>query len=169
MGSIPYAQQFKLPGKKAPLAQYGQYLSLYNSDQGRAMMQGKPIMYVFDNEILTSAAGKSLMDDITIPALVDSYTPTGHQFMWGPQGSGAPMHHHLDAWNGLVFGRKEWWFLPPSMATSATFVSGHWNSNYRCTQEPGDFVYVPDSWSHAIYNAKDSAAVAIEFDYGSID
>lgn len=165
MGSIPYAQQFKLPGKKGPLAQYAQYLSLYNSEQGRAMMRDKPIMYVFDNEILTSQSGQSLMEDVVVPELVRSFARSGSQFMWGPEGSGAPMHHHRDAWNGLVFGRKAWWFQPPSVATSATFVSDQWVSDYRCVQEPGDFVYVPDSWSHAVYNLQDSAAVAIEFLY----
>ena len=165
MGSIPYAQQFKLPGKKSSLSQFARYLALAESPEGRVMTAGQPIMYVFDNELLTSPAGASLMEDTRIPDLVAAYSWGSAQFMWGPTGSGAPLHYHQDAWNALVFGEKRWWFLPPANASSSTRIVNRWDTSYHCTQRPGDFVYVPDSWSHAVFNTKTSAAIAIEFDF----
>ena len=168
MGEIPYAPQFNLPGKQGPLAHYGRYVSMVENNQVPIQMKDKPIMYVFANEILTSEGGKGLMNDISIPNLVSEFPWSIAQFMWGPPGSGAPLHHHQDAWNGLVFGEKKWWFYPPSEMISSTKISSDWNSPYYCTQSPGDFVYVPDSWSHAIYNSKFTSAVAIEFSYPNL-
>lgn len=165
MGTIPYAPQFGLPGKKGPLNQYGRYVSLYATNEGKEMMKDKPIMYVFDNELLTSPQGKGLFDDIDIPSIVKEYNWNVAQFMWGPPSSGAPLHYHQDAWNGLVFGEKKWWFYPPSETISSIRITDTWESAYYCTQTPGDFVYVPDAWSHAIYNTDFTAAVAIEFQY----
>ena len=32
-----------------------------------------------------------------------------------------------------------------------------------CVQRPGDVVYVPENWGHAVVNLEDSVAVAFEF------
>lgn len=163
MGEIPYAPQFDLPGKRQALANYGRYVSMLKNNEIPPFMKDKPIMYVFDNEILTSNEGKKLFNDISIPNYFENYPWNSAQFMWGPPNSGAPLHHHKDAWNGLVFGEKHWWFYPPAFAVSSTKISSNWDSIYFCKQLPGDLMYVPDSWSHAVYNAEFSSAVAIEF------
>ena len=33
----------------------------------------------------------------------------------------------------------------------------------ECVQRPGDVVYIPENWGHAVVNLADSIAVAYEF------
>ena len=124
----------------------------------------KPIMYVFDNELLTSDEGKILLNDITIPQLFDYHWKIA-QFMWGPSGSGAPLHFHQDAWNAVLFGKKSWSLYPTHNSSYSKKIYPDWNAPYYCDQYPGDIVYVPDAWSHAVYNHGLTCAIAMEFNY----
>ena len=93
------------------------------------------------------------------------------------------MHWHGDAWNALAFGEKHWLLEPPA---SARFSKVHRPSDHgdadqsgnampqspslplhRCKQRPGDVLFVPNGWGHAVLNtgAGWSAGVAVEFRY----
>ena len=79
--------------------------------------------YVFNEAHKTSPLGK----DFELPPLIKDLADhsfvggphredkdlTRFQFMLGPALSGAHIHAHASAWNGLVFGRKRWFVMPP--------------------------------------------------------
>ena len=80
-----------------------------------------------------------------------------HQLYVGPNGSGANMHYHGDAWNTLIYGKKKWFFLPPKHATFSLepaheFVSRMPARAMQCTQHSGEAVFVPHDWAHATIN-----------------
>ena len=95
------------------------------------------------------------------------------QVMLGSALSGAMPHFHGAAVNTLVFGLKLWVLRPPSDATFAKLHAAQWfcdgpyveedpSPHLRFLQEPGDIVFVPDSWGHSVLNLADSFAIAIE-------
>jgi hypothetical protein len=120
-------------------------------------------------------------------------TVTLKQLALGPALSGSPPHFHPPAWNALLFGRKLWllvppadavfvgdtpvlqWFLRellPTLAANASVAvdagattigvrggSGVWIG----VQNPGDLVFVPEFWGHAVLNLADSLAFAREW------
>ena len=51
-----------------------------------------------------------------VPEYVEGYDPVLTQFNLGPALTGAQPHFHGDAWNALVYGRKQWFVSPPSRA-----------------------------------------------------
>jgi hypothetical protein len=89
------------------------------------------------------------------------------QFSLGAALSGTPLHWHNDAVNHLVRGRKLWTLQPPAEASysrvhakleaAAPLEEG---LAFRCVQEAGDVIYVPDSWGHGVLNLEESAAYA---------
>jgi hypothetical protein len=125
---------------------------------------------------LTHAA---LMRNATTAAPV--YLPAsagGHvtaQVYVGGAGSGAALHHHGDAVNGLSWGLKRWVLVPPLRAAfdTRTTAAQHFRrssggdvdekSALECTQEAGDVVYVPRGWGHAVLNLRPSVGWAVEF------
>ena len=45
---------------------------------------------------------------------MDGFDPVLTQFNLGPALTGAQPHFHGDAWNALVYGRKQWFIHPPT-------------------------------------------------------
>jgi len=98
----------------------------------------------------------------------------------GPPRSGAHVHFHNHAWNSLVLGEKRWFFFPPQYGFfSKDHVMKWFNENYEslrakkelipgsmfeCTQFPGDTVFVPRTWAHAVLNVETSLALSYEWD-----
>jgi hypothetical protein len=85
-------------------------------------------------------------------------------------------HFHPDAANVLVFGLKLWLVWAPQ---DAAFSGSHARDFFRewlrsegpaagetptiaFLQEPGDLVFVPAHFGHAILNLADSLALAVE-------
>jgi hypothetical protein len=74
----------------------------------------------------------------------------------------------------LLSGLKLWVLFPPNEATFSTMQGKTWFEteyfanttnlpyHYRFVQEPGDIVFVPDQWGHAVLNLADSVAMAFE-------
>eukprot|EP00039_Didymoeca_costata_P011935 m.170128 g.170128 ORF g.170128 m.170128 type:complete len:96 (+) comp15335_c0_seq16:69-356(+) len=89
----------------------------------------------------------------------------------GPPGSGAPLHFHRAALNVLAYGRKEWILQPPAYAEysrehpKSLFEgsTGRSQHTYRCIQESGDILFVPEAWGHATMNLAESIGWASEF------
>jgi hypothetical protein len=96
------------------------------------------------------------------------FRPDDHgQFYLGSPGTGAPIHHHNEAFNALVFGRKGWVLTYPStsafsnvpakdMVQALAFSPDHPGSNgtrgrrggrrFRFVQNAGDMVVLPSGW-----------------------
>lgn len=123
-----------------------------------------------------------LLHNFTLPRVLDPevthISPTKVQFYVGPALSGAPVHFHRSAWNVLLYGQKRWFLLPPERAFYSTqHVWEWWKDAYskettgalECVQYPGDLVFVPDMWGHAVINLRESIGVAAEFVYGATE
>ena len=95
-------------------------------------------------------------------------------FYLGSNGSGTGFHRHSAAYNALLFGRKRWYLLPPNVPTvHDDDLETTWSEKISitnnlpiqpliCEQLPGEIVYVPDGWQHAVLNLETSVGVAIE-------
>jgi hypothetical protein len=107
-------------------------------------------------------------------------TPNGqysnYQFMIAPKGTGASPHFHNSALNVLYSGEKMWALFPPSHSFYETTPVRDWfereratresqsgssSKKYRrymeCVQRPGEIIYVPDGWGHAVISLVDTS------------
>ena len=93
------------------------------------------------------------------------------QFIMGPEASGAPMHFHVEAFNAAIVGRKRWFLVPPAKNFWSRKPAAAWFAdNYKavrkpvfeCVQGPGDIMYVPEGYGHAVLNLEETVAVAAE-------
>eukprot|EP00042_Codosiga_hollandica_P045174 m.455331 g.455331 ORF g.455331 m.455331 type:complete len:270 (+) comp56958_c1_seq38:1341-2150(+) len=125
-------------------------------------------------EYVFEASNQTLAKTFVLPKLVD-VSFTSKQFYLGSKGSGAPIHYHGNAINTLVYGRKQWFLLPPSLAVYSKQPPSVWlpslsaneqSQLLRCTQEEGDLFFVPEYWAHAVLNAEDVIGFANEFNFG---
>ena len=80
-----------------------------------------------------------------------------------------------DAVNVLAFGAKRWALLPPGSARYSTMPAQQWFSTrlpelidrkvaIQCVQHPGEAMFVPEGWGHAILNLQPSVGFASEFE-----
>jgi hypothetical protein len=95
-----------------------------------------------------------------------------YQFMIGPARTGASPHIHNSAINLLVFGRKIWFIFQPQDSFYSNKPVYDWLLNdlqtllangvvpALCTQQPGDILFVPNLWGHAVIATKDSVNMA---------
>ena len=81
----------------------------------------------------------------------------------GNKGSGVQWHVHGPGFSESLHGRKHWLLYPPSNPPNfnANFTTRHWmeyiypNLNdipWECTVYPGEMIYFPNEWYHAILN-----------------
>ncbi|QRO01546.1 cupin-like domain-containing protein [Archangium violaceum] len=93
-------------------------------------------------------------------------------FYVGPAYSGVSFHQHTAAWNALLFGYKRWFLLPPFHFHGPTTIAMHeWARAHRepfaaelheCVQGPGEVLFVPQHWYHAVLNVSDCVGIAVE-------
>ena len=137
--------------------------------------------YIFE----TISSNSPILKDFYLPSFLDpeltNVESSKLQFYLGPPLSGAPVHFHRNAWNILIYGQKRWFLYPPDKAFySKQHVWDWWKQNrgggrekwtidppLECVQYPGDLMFVPDMWGHAVINLKESIGLASEFIYGS--
>lgn len=67
---------------------------------------------LFDRDV---TAGEDMIDDYDTPAYFQPGVQNQAQLSVGSFGSGASWHHHLSAFNVLLFGKKRWWMVPPAL------------------------------------------------------
>jgi histone arginine demethylase JMJD6 len=169
---IPYGN---LDGVQTQHLSMADFLSqMLNS--GPTNVSGAPPPYVFDREIMKLAASiKSFTGDLKLPRTFKDCEVQSLQLIIGPEGSGSPAHFHTAAFNALLFGRKRWLIYPPSIAFWSKKPALPWlmdgdahgvpdEQPLECVQQPGDVVYVPAAWGHAVINLEDTVAAAMEID-----
>ena len=118
---------------------------------------------------------KGFFDDsqVTVEGNAKKY---GEIFI-GPALSGSQPHAHTAAWNTLVFGRKRW-YVWPKLCYSLGYADGHgmsvWEwvvtrlpklkgtpcAPFEFEQAPGDIVFVPYGWHHAVLNLEPSIGMS---------
>lgn len=119
--------------------------------------------------------------------------PPYRWFLVGPKRSGTCVHLDplgTSAWNTLLVGRKRWVLFPPDVPKHIVKGKNHVRSreddeavNYfmdilprikranppetlKCIelmQYPGDTIFVPGGWWHAVFNVEDTVAVTQNF------
>lgn len=133
--------------------------------------------YIFE----TISSTSPILKDFSLPSVLDpeltNIESSKIQFYLGPPLSGAPVHFHRNAWNILMYGQKHWFLYPPDRAFySKQHVWDWWKDKeggqeddppLECIQYPGDLMFVPDMWGHAVINIKESVGLASEFIYGA--
>lgn len=163
---IPYGELDGFQGRTTTL---GEYLDEMLS--ATRPVDGTPPQYLFDKNILNT--NEKLKKNVKLPAMFGHCKEISRQLIIGPEGSGSPVHFHVGAMNLALFGRKRWFLYPPGRAFWSRNPSLTWyledgpkrdGDHYECIQEPGDIMYVPDSFGHAVINLEDSVAVAMEVD-----
>ena len=96
-------------------------------------------------------------------------TVSRYQYYIGPPGSGAPLHYHGPAWNGLAYGEKLWRLLPPASAVysrvSERVTEESQRKGLECVQEEGDVLYVPALWAHGTVNLRECVGFAAELQW----
>ncbi|CAK0844292.1 unnamed protein product [Prorocentrum cordatum] len=101
--------------------------------------------------------------------------------MLGGPGSAVGWHRHGSSAQMMPHGRKRWFFYPldrypPGDGPGGGFALSDWlrvvyptlsrdQRPLECIQLPGDTVYVPEGWYHAVLNLADSVAVAVQNDH----
>jgi tetratricopeptide (TPR) repeat protein len=106
-------------------------------------------------------------------------------FSVGPTHSGLFFHQHSSAWNALVHGQKRWFMLPAFSYYGAEYQPTlRWlkSDAYRtmqkaegnaskapleCTQRPGEVLFVPQGWHHAVVSLSETVSCAVEVGYST--
>ncbi|KAH9255386.1 hypothetical protein BASA81_006505 [Batrachochytrium salamandrivorans] len=154
----------------------GEFLSYQATQQDRSPM------YIFDSkmplfrsEYTTSKVfGEDYLD------VIFSKRPPFRWELLGPERSGSSLHVDplfTSAWNTLLLGRKLWVLLSPNTQVDGfgpevraiDFFEHHLtktitklrpeNRLYYFVQEPGETVFVPSGWHHAVLNLEDTIAL----------
>jgi len=86
------------------------------------------------------------------------------QFAIGGVNTGAPVHWHKPAFNFLLSGAKEWFFMPPERAVWSNHPIVDYvkdeegrplcEQGLRMQQAVGDVVFVPHNWGHGVLNKR---------------
>jgi hypothetical protein len=130
----------------------------------------------------------SMRDDFTVPEVFKCWYNSLPQqnrkytLSWLYIGAARTMSQcHLDiwntsAWNGVIIGKKIWLFFKPS--DSVYLSDGKVNPFFPdvqkfptylmakplvCIQSPGDVVFTPSDWWHAVYNVEAGVSITENF------
>jgi hypothetical protein len=94
-------------------------------------------------------------------------------FFLGVSNSGVYWHLHKVANNAVIYGRKRWFLLAPSVNPGPLKSGGmtmvEWIEKYYdekkpldCVQEAGTILHIPEGWHHATLNLENTIGIAIE-------
>lgn len=148
-------------------------------------------LYLFERRF--KGARAALLDDFKPPSLFAddllALVPGSSMRYWIAGGRRTGTCLHVDplltsAWNSCLCGAKRWVLLPPGTALSSTLAPkvatpcGWFADAYpelvamaergevrmlECVQRPGQTIYVPAGWWHAVLNLEWSVAVTHNF------
>ncbi|XP_065905980.1 uncharacterized protein [Dysidea avara] len=172
---VPYGESFGYSDNETKFVTLQEFVNKMDqlSQMGEKEYPSQP-SYIFE----PISENSPLLDDFVLPSILDpelTHATLSHvQFYIGPALSGAPGHFHRNAWNVLIYGKKRWFLYPPTEAFySRQHVWQWWQQQQKpigaleCLQYPGDLVFVPDMWGHAVLNLQESVGLAAEFIYGA--
>jgi len=172
---VPYGESFGYSDSVTKLVTLQEFVEKMDqlSQMGEKEYPSQP-SYIFE----PISENSPLLDDFVLPTMLDpelTHATLSHvQLYVGPALSGAPGHFHRSAWNILIYGKKRWFLYPPTEAFySQQHVWQWWQQQQKptgameCIQYPGDLVFVPDMWGHAVLNLQESVGLAAEFIYGA--
>lgn len=174
---IPYAESFGYTTtKKTTIKEFMMSMNRFQEGNKHLPVESVPHpSYIFE----TLSPKSPLLKEFKTPSVLDEemthISPLKLQFYVGPPLSGSPVHFHRNAWNVLIYGQKRWFLYPPNRAFySKEHVWDWWKETYQkspdaleCVQYPGDLVFVPDMWGHAVINLREGVGMASEFIYGA--
>jgi hypothetical protein len=166
VGPVPYASSFNMTSMSMSIREYYERHVKVPSDVP---------LYVFDKEPSVNRRGYEAIVHMLralapIPELIadpeDVGGLDGIHFFLGRENSGAP-HHHADALNVVVSGSKRWFIYTPSRTLYSRKHIKRWlDEDYEglaeaekpleCIQRPGDVIYVPLDWGHAVINLEEN-------------
>ena len=161
------------------VTRFDDYLDRLWSHEERAAYYLKD--WVFENVM------PELMTHYHLPAYLQSWTrwlpdlirPKWRWLFIGPPNTAS--HLHVDflntsAWNALISGRKRWLFFSPDQAPY--MYRGKVNAFHPdleryplfakakpmgCIQNPGEIVFTPSGWWHAVMNEDNSISISENF------
>ena len=177
VGAVPYAGYFNLTTLSMSLSQFHSEHMATSDTSSDA-----PPLYVFAKHAGVSAAGYTALEKLVteafpISTLITPPSKTGGaaeaHFFLGRARSGAPFHLHADAVNGAVYGKKHWYIYTPARSLYSRASIAEWVRDslpkldeserpLECVQRPGDVIYVPLDWGHAVLNEDDAFGFALE-------
>lgn len=176
VGAVPYANAFNLSTSEMTLRDFHTE-HMHHDDDSR------PPQYVFAKNADVcqngyTALAKLVVDAFPISKLFAHPDVTGGakgmHFFLGTRGSGAPFHLHADAINAAISGSKRWFIYTPAKSIYSRVPIKTWVENVlphldqsqrplTCTQRPGDVLYIPLDWGHAVINEdKETFGFALE-------
>jgi len=104
-----------------------------------------------------SMEGFSMQDGLDIYLLI------------GGANASVGFHDHADSLVAVLHGAKRWFLYPPHRIPAPSWRSRRGMAeapvaavagSVQCVQLPGEFLYVPEGWSHAVLNLGETVAVA---------
>lgn len=140
--------------------------------------------YAFDRR--TAAWGQALDIPGAVPEFIRAWNETafglgisaGRIAMLGGPGSAVGWHRHGAAVQMTVHGWKRWLLYPagqypPGDGPGGGYSTSEWlrlvypelpedRKPIECIQRPGDMIYVPSDWYHAVVNLADSVAISVQ-------
>jgi hypothetical protein len=126
--------------------------------------------------------GDGILNDLYGTVLGDG-SNRAHQWFLGPKESGAPLHHHCQAFNTMIQGRKMWLIFPPShpqmgvgysnmeavvwlrrtaILNPSILTNPEKYGMMVCVQEAGQTIFIPTHWTHATINIEPALGFAAE-------
>ena len=189
VGNIPYAIEYGIASRKISslrslmiqkVATDGDKSEIEIKSNGKNAITSPPD-YVFDASVL-SKSSRLMKDIVQIPQFARSpknvssileLFVSNSQLYVGAKGSGAPFHFHSDAVNANFRGStKKYYLLPPNFGFYSTIPAKEFMSSTLyleglpqlriCQQKPGDILFIPSTWSHAVINTGNVIGVATE-------
>jgi hypothetical protein len=149
----------------------------------------QPLDYLFHSQRDFEGA-LDLLEDLDVPTtILDLGSPSLYRFFVGPPSSGTLPHFHTYAINALARGRKRWAIYVCDDRRETNELLEESNNEYRSgsqardwfaqacpelrsrprvrlwefAQEPGDLVYIPAWYIHAVVNLEPVAGFTVEF------
>ncbi|CAE8701872.1 unnamed protein product [Polarella glacialis] len=120
-------------------------------------------------------------EDVSIPDPLMSWNWTKDNtfqiFALGGPGSGVTWHDHRAAFETVAYGWKRWFLYPSDTVTlggsMGEYAIDDWlrvvyptlgadRAPLECVLGPGDLIYVPEEWRHAVMNLADTVAVSTQ-------
>lgn len=168
VGKLPYERKVRvnMPAKSMRLSEFIHKIT------NRQISDERSPEYIFDR---SDQALRILHDVGKLRFFNDSRNElVSFQFYLGPARSGANDHFHGHAFNALIYGSKRWFLSPTPFASYSTLSAWDWyNQQYpklkethhitECMQRPGDVIYVPSTFGHAVLNTATSIGFSSEF------